>query len=50
VISADEPRVALMVASEPSASSSEAAAQSSTSMSLTRVAVRANTEATGPAT
>ena len=49
VISCSEPRVAVMVASEPSASSREMAAQSSTSMSFTRVVTRANTFVGGPA-
>ncbi len=50
VISWGDPSVAVTVASEPSASSREAVAQSSTSMSLTLVVARQKTRRGGPAT
>ena len=49
LISSGEPSVADMVAKPPSASSSDTDAQSSVSMSLTRVAVRANARTGWPA-
>ena len=48
VISSAEPRLAVNEPSAPLSSSTEAEMQSSTSMSLTRVVVRPNSDLIGP--